>query len=321
MKFKILLLSLLLFSVQSFGKQYRNLGLFIASVDPITIAHTAVIEAGMSQLNLDKIIVLVNSSSNKDYSASVEERIALVNVALKKYEKSGIDFEVLEEPPEGKRQFAISRAETEGGGIIYQIAGEDVQAKAKQLFLGVPNVRTYILPRIQPHNEGGLHQLLPGFQWLESGAPLDISSTQVKLGILSGQSISNMVDPNVLQYIVESKLYFPLSRADFREKIKLIRSKIKSLNALSAKLGINPLPLDSFQISSTISTQSQFQISSLQSAQGTNEMLVRRLIAENSQLDQTQSRELKEIVTNALNKIDAQVGFTKVSCRIALSNN
>lgn len=62
----------------------------------------------------------------------------------------------------------------------------------------------YIYPRVGS-NHGWTLQ--PGMVWLEKVAPIDISSSLIKHMLKEGESITDLVDPQVERYIRENQLY------------------------------------------------------------------------------------------------------------------
>lgn len=261
-----------------------RVGLFIASVDPITEAHMDVIRAGIDQLHLNKIYIMVNSSSDKDYSASVDERIALVKTALKSLPEKNVTFEILSEPAIGKRNFAIEVAKNEGHGVIYQIAGQDVQPKAAELYAGVPEVKSYILPRMNPGDVAYSTELLPGFHLLNPTRVTSTSSTEVKELLEKGLSTKDMLDPQVLQEIVQKGLYFPLSNEEASLKSVYLG---KRLQLLSNTLKNSPWsqiqteilkPGQSFVVRTGAQAADNVSFNRIQSAAANDELMIRLLL-------------------------------------------
>lgn len=305
----------------SFAWADNRIGLFIASVDPITVAHTEVITVGIKQLKLNKIIVLVNTSSDKDYSASVAERIELTQIALEKIKKEyQIDYEVLPEPKEGKQNFAIRTAREQGDGLIYQIAGEDVQPKAKDLFSNVKEVKSYILPRLNSNEEVGLHQtqLLEGFSLLESTQISSISSTEVKYRLENNLEVSSYLDASVLNAIQQKNLYQPLSDADALKKGQRLYQQMKQYiaaiqnslrwSALNT-LTLNPGGLEhsgTFTLRKGVSTSSNLTFNRTQSEEASLELMTRLILKLNPTMSSAHIYDFKNWSQNVLkNKCEA----------------
>jgi nicotinic acid mononucleotide adenylyltransferase len=312
MKTLRLFLSLVVFLTNYGAYAEDRIGLFIASVDPITIAHAEVISAGIQELNLTKVIIMVNTSSDKDYSASVAERIDLVRLAMKQFAGQGVSFEIIPEPKEGKRAFAIQTAREKGGGVIYQIAGEDVQAKAKDLFAAAPEVKSYILPRLDPNETKELHhlKLLEGFLPLNSTAISATSSTEVKQKLERYEDVSHLLYPDVLSRILEKRLYSRLSDAEAVEKgkrlflkmheyIELIKSNYSWLNLTVPELANRT----SFKLSSGVSTTDNLTFNRIQSDEASSELMTRIILKLNPGLDKDSVFNFRNWSHSVLNKV------------------
>lgn len=88
------------------------IGVYWGAFDPFTKAHAAVIDTVLKNMDLEKLIVVVNNHSYKKYTASLEKRKKVVESYLKKVsfnvevlsqdDKSPLDYHALlqrEKPP------------------------------------------------------------------------------------------------------------------------------------------------------------------------------------------------------------------------------
>ncbi len=273
--------------------------LFIGSFDPLTWAHLEVVKAGLRQLQVEEVVFLVNSASGKDYSASVQERVEMLRLAARSELPDPLRFVVLPEPPEGKRNFAISLAKKSQEGVVFQIAGDDVQAKAQELFQNLEAVKTYILPRLD--SEGKTAPLAKGFHELKIESPSNLSSTLVKQFRLSGKSIEGLVPPAILQSIEARGLYRPLSPQQWQIRQEKIRQQVQLLKTAAVGTPFESLNFETLQsvLQTTagvgsVSTQTNLQLSSLQSEEAVEELLARRLVAGNKALSATEGVQVRK---------------------------
>lgn len=274
----------------------ERIGLFIGSVDPITEGHTDVIRAGVEQLGLERIVIMVNTSSDKDYSASIGERTALARLALNALRLPNVKFEIIGEPPEGKREFAIRTARERGGGSIFQIAGEDVQPKAQELFKGVGEVKSYILPRLDRGEQEREARLLDGFHLLKPIRVTSISSTEVKENLERGLPLGDTVSPLEQLEIAKRGLYFPLTDAEAEVKARWMEEKMRYLREAlktSADWSQLNIPELSFQLKDGVSTTNNLTFNRIQSIEASEELLVRSILKKNSSLSKAQQYQLR----------------------------
>lgn len=282
-------------------------GLFIGSFDPITNAHVQVVRAGIEQLGLTEVVLVVNSASGKDYSASVEERMKMVEAAVTTELDPRVRFVIVDEPAVGKREFAIELAKDARGGTLYQIAGDDVQSKAKELFGDLSQVKSYILPRLD--ESGRVGKLLEGFNLLNSTEPSALSSTEVKRRRLQGLSIRGMVPDAVTRIIQRNQLYSPLSQFEIAQRRSLINAQVRLLVSNAQKTdGIRDLNFEKLievtreaNVSSQISTKTNLELNPLQSQAAVEELLARRLVAANPELNSVDAHGVREWVIATLN--------------------
>jgi len=309
----LLVSSILIFSKSPFAQmdgiayalasEPSKVGLFVASVDPITIAHMNVILAGVKQLQLNHVFIIAKSDSDKDYSASVSERIDLVKEALKDFPNKNVVFTVMGDPKEGKRTFATRIAKDVGNGHLYQIAGEDVQEKAKSVFGGIPGMETYILPRLNPGEtiENHSAHLIDGVQLLNVDPTVinSISSTEVKQRLESGQAVVYMLNPRVLQQVIERRLYSPLTDEQAMAKGAFLKDALSFLfEKVEGSLTWNQLKLpnlagDDFVLRKGVSVTNNLSFNRIQSFRASLELLIRIVMRENPELKNESAYEFR----------------------------
>jgi cytidyltransferase-like protein len=309
-------------SLNSKASSFPQRGLFIGSFDPITNAHILVLQAALGQLDIQHMTVVVNSSSGKDYSASIEERTEMVRAALSESFSDKISFSVIEEPAIGKRELAFQLAAKSKDKILFQIAGDDVQPKAKELFGDLPQIKTFILPRID-EKSGQLGRLQSGFNLLESEKLSSVSSTFVKKRRLQGQSIDGLVPPSVLSRIEEKKLYRALNSQQIAERHLKIAKYSEHLETIlknpETRLRFN-LNLSSLaeiskeSLDQSVSVISNTQLNLLQSEDAVIDLIARRLIYANPQLSKESAFTIQKIIQFELRKLNHKIEKNKLRC-------
>lgn len=302
-------------SLNSKASSFPQRGLFIGSFDPITNAHILVLQAALGQLDIQHMTVVINSSSGKDYSASIEERTEMVRAALGESFSDKISFSVIEEPAIGKRELALQLAAKSKDKILFQIAGDDVQPKAKELFGDLPQIKTFILPRID-EKSGRLGQLQSGFNLLESDKLSSVSSTFVKQRRLLGQSIVGLVPSSVLSLIDDKKLYRALNSQQIAERLLKIAKYSEHLETLFKNpqtrlpfnLNLSPLTeISQVQLDHSVSVISNVQLNLLQSEDAVIDLIARRIIHGNPQLSKQYAFTIQKLVQFELRKLSHKI--------------
>ncbi len=271
---------------RNLASQERREGVFIGSFDPFTKGHMSIVLASVKDLSLDKIHIQVNSLSNKDYSASIAERIELIKKSIEKYHLD-VEVEIAAEPLEGKRKF-VQNLHQKTGADIYQVMGADVLEKSDDLFGDLEFVKRYVARRLDDDSLANINfkdnQLASKVEFLDVKAKA-ISSSRVKEMLKNGEIPSAYLEPEVIDLIVKNKLYeFPSNETMQAKKNFLTLyylTYMKQIKELVPNLYL-PLYEDTQNIQFTWS----------QSSEGFLEHLVRVVLKENKDLTKEQKEEL-----------------------------
>ena len=73
------------------------IGVYWGAFDPLTKAHKAIIEAALKNLDLTKLLVVINNHGYKKYSFSLEERTDVLSAWIKKERLNAVEILAQEE--------------------------------------------------------------------------------------------------------------------------------------------------------------------------------------------------------------------------------
>jgi nicotinate-nucleotide adenylyltransferase len=201
----------------------RRIALFGGTFDPIHLGHTTVAAAAGEGIDADKVIfVPARRSPLKAFfpEASDEDRLAMIELATHGKGKFGFsDYELKKAGPSYTLETIRYFRQQLGSNVsIWWLIGADALADLPHWY-GVTEL-------IDECNLAVMHRagfVPPDFSkyvsmWGEDRAkkmrqnvvetPLvDISSTEVRKRLAAGREVSGMINPKVLQYIREHRLY------------------------------------------------------------------------------------------------------------------
>lgn len=187
------------------------IGVFGGTFDPVHNGHLRIVEAAIDQLQLDRLILVPNSQSplkSAQPVSSFHDRVAMLKLAT-----------------DGRVGIEVSEVEGERGGTSYTV--DTLRALATKypdsrfvLIVGGDALRDFHLWR----DSAAIRELariafverpesaVDGRQYDAARiamAPLDISSSEIRVRIGRGLSIDHLVPSGVADYIVAHGLYAP----------------------------------------------------------------------------------------------------------------
>ncbi len=180
--------------------------------DPVHIAHLAIAELAVEQLDLTKLLfvpawVAPHKIDRKNKTASAEHRYEMLKLATRdnnKFDVSGIELD---------REGTSYTIDT-----LKQILGEYSGKVRLFMLIGSDNYLTFNtwlapdeiheLATVVVYNRPGSHidEVLPPFVML-NGPEMGITSTWIRDRILNNKSVHYFLPEEVKKYIYEQKLY------------------------------------------------------------------------------------------------------------------
>ncbi len=120
---------------QTIDENATLIGYYIGSFDPPTLAHRAAVIEAMRHFGLSKVYITVNYNTDKDFNASVAERVSMLQLL---FADQGDRVVILREPLEGRREFARYILQRHPKAHLFGIFGDDTFEKNFKIFAGEP---------------------------------------------------------------------------------------------------------------------------------------------------------------------------------------
>ncbi len=193
----------------------KKIGLLGGSFDPVHRAHIVLANTALSQLGLDQVQLLPAADpwQRKPLNASASHRLAMVELAI-----------------QGHHGLAANPAEIMRGGKTYTIDTLQDMPRTAQYFwiLGADQLENFCtwhrwedivtyVHLVVARRPGSAVTTPSPLAWLLDTLkkplieipfePIDISATQIRSLLKTGQPADTMLDPKVLQYIQQHHLY------------------------------------------------------------------------------------------------------------------
>ncbi len=198
-------------------KLHRRIGLMGGSFDPPHLAHAALAQTAIEQLQLDRLIVLPTGDAwHKSRTLTDgQHRLKMTQLAFAGLEQCKIDDrEILRAGPSYTIDSLLEVQKDEAGSEFFLIIGEDqaLQFSTWHRWRDILSI-THLVVAQRPHESSisqSSAQLHPSE--FDTVITLDfeamaVSATQIRLRIENRQDVSAWVPANVLQYIHKQNLY------------------------------------------------------------------------------------------------------------------
>ncbi len=198
-------------------KLHRRIGLMGGSFDPPHLAHAALAQTAIEQLQLDRLIVLPTGDAwHKSRTLTDgQHRLKMTQLAFAGLEQCKIDDrEILRAGPSYTIDSLLEVQKDEAGSEFFLIIGEDqaLQFSTWHRWRDILSI-THLVVAQRPHESSisqSSAQLHPSE--FDTVITLDfeamaVSATQIRLRIENRQDVSAWVPANVLQYINQQNLY------------------------------------------------------------------------------------------------------------------
>lgn len=256
--FNKLVIFLLLVSIQLFA----DVGYFIGSFDPPTLAHKESVLKAMEVHDLEKVYITVNHNTAKDYLTSVDERIEMLRLLFKDHIDSVF---ILREPLEGRVNFAEEVLKNHQDQKVFGIFGDDTFEKNFSIFKGLPNFDFIKISRPEfaidiealnrlPSKED--RRYVPTIYDLEISGT-GISSSKARDLIKEGDTVGlkEFLDLDIIHSIMQRELY----KDTFLSEKNLFLERFHSLlDELQQRMPeINDVPEPEFKPTQSFAAQSE----------------------------------------------------------------
>ena len=198
-------------------KLHRRIGLMGGSFDPPHLAHAALAQRAIEQLQLDRLIVLPTGDAwHKSRTLTDgQHRLKMTQLAFAGLEQCKIDDrEILRAGPSYTIDSLLEIQKDEAGSEFFLIIGEDqaLQFSTWHRWRDILSM-THLVVAQRPH-ESSISQSSAQLHPLEMDTVITldfeamaVSATQIRLRIENRQDVSVWVPANVLQYINQQNLY------------------------------------------------------------------------------------------------------------------
>jgi len=196
-----------------------RVGLLGGSFDPIHRAHIELAKTALTVLDLDQVQLLPARQpwQKLDLSASAEDRLAMIKIAIDKIE--GLAVNTIELDRAGKTYTLDTLHELPSNQEYFWIMGADQLQNFPTWHQWRDIAKLVTLAVAQrPGSKFAIPQLLQ--EQIDAGQarvqtidfePMDISSSQLRLTLQTRQTSAQWLDPAVADYITKKRLYQPQS--------------------------------------------------------------------------------------------------------------
>lgn len=198
-----------------------KIGVFGGTFNPIHVAHVRMAEQYAHKLELDKVILVpayIPPHKQPKGLANAEDRLAMCHLAIRDkpvFEVS--DYEIRQEGKSYTYKTLRHLKELYPPGELFLIMGADMFVTVQDWRLPREIFQTATLCAAQ--RENGEFTLLEAHKMVleNMGArcvildmePTPLSSTMIREGLLVGEDVSGLLNPEVLEYIRTQGLYRP----------------------------------------------------------------------------------------------------------------
>ena len=206
----------------------KLIGVFGGTFDPVHNGHTKIIQNLLELIPFDEIKVIPNGQPpHRTSVCSNNDRLEMVNLAFKGIDQISIDErEIHREGPSYAIHTAKEVLEEFHQHNVVWVMGSDAFSEIDswfewEEFIKIINILVMIRPgsKIDPASQAGIlikDKQTSNIDDLNQGAgkilvvdidPVNISSTQVRSNLASGETVNDLILEDVSDYIDSGKLY------------------------------------------------------------------------------------------------------------------
>jgi nicotinate-nucleotide adenylyltransferase len=203
----------------SVGKHGLRVGVFGGAFDPPHVAHVALAQAAVEQLQLDGLLIFPTGQAwHKTQTLSApEHRLAMARIAFADVPRTVIDERELRRPGPTYTIDTLRELKTEQPDAqLFLVMGEDQSSSLTkwrdwEAILKLAVICVAARPTAMGQDGGQpLQTLPPQAQSRQLRLPsMPGSATQVRAQVAAGVGIAHLVPPGVARYIEQHNLYQP----------------------------------------------------------------------------------------------------------------
>lgn len=188
----------------AFAANAPRIGYYIGSFDPPTLAHRAAVIEAIRHFGLTKVYITVNYNTDKDFNASISERIAMLRLL---FADMGDVVVILREPLEGRRAFARWVLARHPGEHVIGIFGADTFDKNFKIFAGEPRFDFVRIARPMTETCSAEAAYVPVVYEIMLQDADGVSSSEARRRIGLGIDTSDILSAGVFRFVGDNHLY------------------------------------------------------------------------------------------------------------------
>jgi len=181
-----------------------TIGYYIGSFDPPTLAHRAAVIEAIRHFGLKKVYITVNFNTDKDFNASIAERIAMLRLL---FADMGDVVVILREPLEGRRAFARWVLARHPGEHVIGIFGDDTFEKNFKIFAGEPRFDFVKIARPMTESCSAEAAYVPVVYDIMLHDADGVSSSEARRRIGEGLDLNDILSPGIVHFVYDNRLY------------------------------------------------------------------------------------------------------------------
>jgi phosphopantetheine adenylyltransferase len=227
---------------------FSDVGYYIGSFDPPTLAHKESIVKAMEEHHLEKVYVTVNHNTIKDYLTSVDERQDMLHILLKDYQDRVI---VLREPLEGRVAFAEALFQKYPNQKILGIFGDDTFDKNFELFKGLENFDFIRIARPEFNQEiNKIYNLQISSSFISSTKARELIAEK------NTEALVDYLDLDLIYFIFQKQFYEDAQSNDKNGFLMRFEAFVNALDAKFPEFAVKDIPFPEYKIRQSYEAQS-----------------------------------------------------------------
>lgn len=198
----------------------NRIGILGGTFDPVHIGHVSLGKAAISEVNLEKLIVMpayIQPFKQGNRVTDDEHRLAMTRLAFENVQKSEISTLEIDRMRVSYTFDTLSELKDQyPDKELFFITGTDSFMQVDSWYKGVELLKnfSFIVSSRPGYMEDGLNEKIKSYQAMYGTQVVklvaqmpDVSSTDIREAYRKGESVSSLVPEAVERYIIENGLY------------------------------------------------------------------------------------------------------------------